>query len=106
GVKKWVSACFINKIWPSDTALVVLLAGDVRLSFLNVLKFDFLVPVPVNNRSIGGGAVDYINMYGIAAEQKLLCSFGIKIRFHDTVHLFLRACLFGLYGYIIHNCKE
>ena len=70
------------------------------------MKFDFFMPVPVNDRSIGGRAVDGVNVYGIAAEQKLLCSFGIKIRFHDMVHLFLIAYGFWLYGSIIHKCKK
>ena len=58
------------------------------------MKFDFFMPVPVNNGGIGGRAVDGVNVYGIAAEQQLLCPFGIKIRFNVTVHLFLRACVF------------
>ncbi len=67
---------------------IVLVACDVRLSFLDVLKFNLLVPVPVYGRGIGRAAVDSGEVYGISAEQEFLCALFIKIGFHKMSSLF------------------
>lgn len=67
---------------------IVLVACDVRLSFLDILKFNLLVPVPVYGRGIRRAAVDGGEVYGISAEKELLCALFIKIGFHKMSSLF------------------
>lgn len=78
---------------------IVLVTGDVGLSFPDILKFDFLMPVPVYDGGIRRGAVNGDELYGIAAEQKFLCSFFIKIRFHVGLY-FLSDIFYSVFYHV------
>ena len=64
---------------------IVLVTGNVGLSFTDVLKFNLVMPVPVYNGSVGRGAVDGRELYGIAAEQEYLSAFCVEVRLHICI---------------------
>ncbi len=89
-----ISACWSDKmphglvdkddVVPGDCDRV-LVACYIGLSFMDILKFDLIMPVPVHDGSVGSGAVYRGKFYRISTEQEFLCAFLIKIGSHKNI---------------------